>query len=170
MKAATRPEERVLSVKAPSGGRNDPRRDAEPGPRVVYARPPVLLATVVERAEDGWRVRIGTQEQIAGTHDAVDPALIDDAIGTGAPVVIDNGTEPRIAGVLLTSRPLTIDRDGSVLAKVKRLVVEAEEEALFKTSRAFVQVTAREVELYGVRVAARARDVVKLLGAMVKLN
>lgn len=147
-----------------------PSREPDAPPRVVYARPPVLLATVVGREETGWRVRLGDQERTVGSHDSVDPALLEEALSRGATVVIDNGTEPKIAGVLMTSRALTIDREGSVVAKVQRMEVDASEEMLLKTPRTFLQLTVRDVELYGVRISTRAREVVKILGSMVKLN
>ena len=147
-----------------------PAREPEPSPRVVYARPPVLLATVVGRQGDGWLIRIGDQERTVGCHVSIDPALLEEAAANGATVVIDNGTDVKIAGVLMTGRALTIDREGAVVAKVKRMEVAAEEEMLLKTPRTFIQLTVRDVELFGVRISTRAREVVKILGSMVKLN
>lgn len=141
------------------------------GARVVYAALPFLLARVQRREGDRCRVTTADGRAFeAGIDTAVDPALVDEAATTGARVIVEMGESPTIAGVLLVSRPLSIGRDRRVDAEVESFTVSARESATLKTSSAFVQVKAREVELYGEKVLARARNLVKLAAAMIRLN
>ena len=131
----------------------------------------VALGVVEERAGDGsWRVRVGAGVVAAGCDATVDPALVEDAMRTGARVVLDMAAGPMIAGVLLTAKPVTIDREGVLSVEVKRFVVSAAEEALIKTQAAFVQVKGNEVETFGYRVVSRARELLKVLGRNVRIN
>ena len=53
---------------------------------------------------------------------------------------------------------------------MKALEIDAEEQVLFKVPGAFFRAKAREVEVYGERVITRARNLAKILAAMIKLN
>jgi hypothetical protein len=141
--------------------------DEEPAPASLG------LAVVVGAAPDGrWRVRAGGADVVADADPAIDPALLREAIATGARVVLEvaPGVPPVIAGVLATARALTIDRSGAVEAEVRRLALTATEEALLRGPGAFVRLKIDEVELYGKRVVSRARELCRLLGRMVKIN
>lgn len=144
-----------------------PRR---PPPRVVHPEPAVQLGRVTGRAGALWRVAVGARERLLPLDPAVDPALLEEALASGARVVIDGAGAPCVAGVLLSARPLTIDRAGDVAASVRRLAVRVADEALLATPRAFVRVAGEEVELFGNRVLARAREVAKILGRLIALN
>jgi hypothetical protein len=145
-----------------------------PHPQDVPAPQPALgLAVVLAPESDGrWRVCAGGAELIATADAAIDPALLREAIATGARVVLEtpDGGAAVIAGVLATARALTIDRTGAVEAEVRRLALTATEEALLRGPGAFVRLKLDEVEMYGRRVVSRARDLYRVLGRMVKIN
>jgi hypothetical protein len=138
--------------------------------RLVYTQAPVLLGRLVERVEGGWVVDLGAVRREMACDESVDPALLDEAHETGARVLIDASAAPAIVGVVATRRGLSLDRDGRVSAKVKALEISAEEQVLLKVPGAFIRAKAREVEVYGERVITRARDLAKILAAMIKLN
>jgi len=142
-------------------------------PEELPAPAALALGVVVAAAPDGrWRVRAGGAEVTAEADPAIDPALLAEAVASGARVVLETGAgaPPVIAGVLATSRALTIDRSGAVEATVRRLALTATEEALLRGPGAFVRLKVDEVELYGKRVVSRARELCRLLGRMVKIN
>lgn len=147
-------------------------REAELGEpaRLVYTHAPVLLGRLLERCETGWKVDLGAVQREVGVDDSVDPALLDEAHATGARVLVDASGTPAIVGVVATRRALTLDREGRVTAEVKSVELSAEEQVLFKIPGAFVRAKARQVEVYGERVITRARDLAKILAAMIKLN
>jgi len=123
------------------------------------------LATV--RPDDLAALVVGEAVRRAG----VDPALVEDARAQGARVLIDAaGSEALIVGVVLTARPVVIDREGDIRATARRIVLSASREVLAKTAAAFVQVKDDEVEVYGTRVITRAREVAKVLARMISLN
>lgn len=153
--AATEPEE-TADVEAPS--------------RLVYTHAPVLMGRLLERVGDGWRVDLGTLERDLPVDPSVDPALLDDACEHGSRVLVDATVEPTIVGVISTRRAITMDREGKVDAEVRSFRVSAEDEVLLRSPGAFVRAKARRVEVYGERVLTRARDVAKILAAMIKLN
>lgn len=147
------------------------RRMTAKAPRHAPAGHGVALGVVEGRAGDGhWRVRVGAELVTAACDPAVDPALVEDARGAGARVVLDLAGAPVIAGVLLTARPVTLGRDGSVSLEVRRFVVTAAEEAMLRTHAAFVQVKGADVESFGNRVVSRARELLKVLGRNVRIN
>jgi hypothetical protein len=130
----------------------------------------VLLATVVAEAATGWRVRIGSREQVLPLDASVDPALIREALEDGARVLVESSEAPVIVGVVQTSRALRVDRQGEVKAQVERFSLHARQGATLKTSSAFLRVKGAEVELYGRQVLTRAREVAKILARMISLN
>jgi hypothetical protein len=139
----------------------------------AHAQAALSLGVMVAAGPDGrWRVRAGGAELVAEADRAIDPALLREAIATGARVVLEAapGAPPVIAGVLATARALTIDRTGAVEAEVRRLALTATEEALLRGPGAFVRLKVDEVELYGKRVVSRARELCRILGRMVKIN
>ena len=75
-----------------------------------------------------------------------------------------------IVGALTTRRAVTFDRDGSVVVAARRFEVGATERIVLHTARAYVQVKAAEVEVYGHRVITRAREVARTLARLVSLN
>ncbi len=139
-------------------------------PRLVYTQAPVLLGRLVERCESGWVVDLGALRREVSVDESVDPALLDEASETGARVLVDATGAPAIVGVIATRRSLSLDREGRVSAKVKALEIDAEEQVLLKIPGAFFRAKAREVEVYGERVITRARNLAKILAAMIKLN
>lgn len=141
-----------------------------PRPRLVYTHAPVLLGRLVAPHADGWTVDLGSIVRVVARDESVDPALLEDALRLGARVLIDATAEPVIVGVIATQRAMTIDRDGRIEEKVRSFAVEAEESVLLKVPGAFLRAKERAVEVYGDRVLTRARDLVKILAAMVKLN
>ncbi|HJL19798.1 MAG TPA: hypothetical protein RMH99_29310 [Sandaracinaceae bacterium LLY-WYZ-13_1] len=146
------------------------REESEPAPRLVYTQAPVLLGRLLERLDGGrWRVDLGAVERALPVDEAVDPALLDEAAAQGARVLVD-GSAPSIVGVVATRRGLTIDREGRLRERLRSVELEASEQVLFKVPGAFVRAKAREVEVYGDRVLTRARDLAKVLAAMIKLN
>jgi len=138
--------------------------------KLVYTQAPVTLGRLVEPTDVGWRVAIGGAERELAVDECVDPALLEEAFVSGARVVIDNSEAPAIVGVIATQRALVVDRDGDVRAKVRNFVVDSREELLLKTRGAFIRARAAEVEVYGTRLIHRARDLAKIMGAMIKLN
>src|SRR5512132_3745990 len=106
-----------------------------PSPAALPDAAGLALAVVLaEEPEGRWRVRAGGTERVAAADPAVDPALLREAIGTGARVVLETPPdgEAIVAGVLATARALTIDRSGAVEATLRRLSLSATEEALLR--------------------------------------
>jgi len=130
----------------------------------------VLLATVLAEEATGWRVRIGAQEHVVALEASVDPALIREALAEGTRALVEAGPEPRVVGVVQTSRALRINRRGAVDATLERFEIHARQSATLKSAAAFVQVKGSEVELYGTRILTRAREVAKILARMINLN
>lgn len=130
----------------------------------------VLLSTVIAEEAPGWRVRIGTQEQVVALDPSVDPALVREALAEGARALVEARPAPVLVGVVQTSRALRVDRRGGVDATVERFQVHARQEATLKTAAAFLQVKGAELELYGERILTRARGVAKILARMINLN
>jgi hypothetical protein len=145
-------------------------RAKEPAPRVVYTQAPVILGVVLARESRGWRVRLGRTEQVMGVDPSVDPVLLAEAIVSSARVVIDTSEDPVIVGLLVTTRGLAFDRDGNVNASVRNFRVSSAEEVLLKTRASFLQLKEGDVEIYGHRLVSRARELVKILGRLIKLN
>lgn len=147
------------------------RRVTAKAPRAALAASAMTLGVIEARVgDDRWRVRAGRETFIAVCDPSVDPALLDEAVRTGARVVVDLADEPVIAGALSTSRAVTYDREGAVLIEARRFVVTAAEEALLRTRAAFVQVKGGDVESFGERVVSRARELLKVLGRNVRIN
>jgi len=130
----------------------------------------ILLATVLAREGERFRVRAGGRERLAARDAAVDPALLDEAIATGARVVLEDGVATTIVGALATARSVLIDREGRVRVAVERFEVTAGEEVLLRTGAAFVRVKGDEVELFARRVLARARELARVLARAIQLN
>lgn len=148
--------------------RTEKNREAEP--RLVYTQAPVLLGRIVERGERGWVVDLGPVRRELDADDGVDPALLEEAKEAGARVLVDASATPLIVGVVATRRALSIDADGRVAAKVRSIELSADEEIVFRIPGAFLRAKAREVEVYGERVLTRARNLAKIMAAMIKLN
>ncbi|HEX8699679.1 MAG TPA: hypothetical protein VF815_12625 [Myxococcaceae bacterium] len=146
----------------------EPQRQVRLAP--VPSLPPMSLGRLVAREGAEWRVRIGTVEHVLPVDASVDPALLEEALSTGARVVVDAVEAPVIAGLLATQRAVPVDREGRVNASVRSFTVTAQEKALLRVPGAFLQVTAAEVELYADRVLTRAREMAKILSTLIKLN
>jgi hypothetical protein len=137
----------------------------------VYTQAPLQLATVVGREGNDWRVRIGSRDRVVSLDPQVDPALIEAAAQSGARVVLDASDETvAIVGLLVTSRPLTLDRAGNLDAKVRSFRVTADDEITIKIPRAFIRLRGEQLETYGQQIVTRARGVLRLLGVAIKLN
>jgi len=141
----------------------------ERAPKLVYTQAPILLGRLITKEEGGFRVALGSVERVLAIDPAVDPALLDDAISSGARVIVDSETTS-IVGVVTTRRGVEIDRDDRVKARVRSFEIDAKEEVLLKVPGAFVRALGHEVEIYGDRVLTRARNMAKILAAMIKLN
>jgi hypothetical protein len=132
--------------------------------------PPALaLAEVVAREGDHFRIRCGVRERIARCHDSVDPAVVEEAISSGARVLVEWGSEPLIAGALATRKNVHLDRDGGLRLSVKEFEVTAEQ-ALIRTPSAFVSVKSDEVEIFGRRILSRARELARILARAIQLD
>lgn len=143
----------------------------EASARAGVAHATVALGVLVAPSQDGrWRVRVGGTEREAAVDASVDPALLDDAAAQGARVLLDAGEDLVIVGVVLTARPVSHARDGSVTVRAPRVVVEAASEALVKTPWSFLRLNQSEVEIAGVKVLTRAREVAKILARVISLN
>jgi hypothetical protein len=129
-----------------------------------------LVGRLVDQGADGWWVSLGGEARLVAADPSVDPALLAEAHAQRARVVVEDGPRPAIVGVLLTSRPIVIDRAGVVDVEVERFSVTARREAILKSATAFLRLSAVEAEVYGVRVIARARETAKILARMIALN
>jgi hypothetical protein len=151
---------------------SEPEPATKPDPSSALTSAPALpaglgLARVVAREGDGFRVRSGKVEVVVPCDPCVDPALVEEAIASGGRVVLEEGV---IVGTLATSRSLRIDRQGAVDAEVSRFAVRAQESALLKSQKAFLELKGSNIELYGHQVLTRARELARILGRMIKLN
>lgn len=131
---------------------------------------PLVLATVVAREGDSWRVRAGGAEALASVDASVDGALLEAARASGARVVLELGEAPLIVGTLQTARALTVGRDGDVDVAARAFTVTATEKVVMRVPGAFVMVSSGEVEVFANRVLTRAREVARTLAAMIKFN
>lgn len=131
----------------------------------------VALGVLVGRAEGArWRARIHGQERLVRADDAVDPALLEEAVASGARVLIEGGVDPCIVGAVMTSRPVVHGRDGSVHVRAPELTVEAERVVTLKTPWSFLRLNQSDAELYGQRVVVKAREVARLLARLISMN
>ncbi|MEM9194728.1 MAG: hypothetical protein AAGF12_36450 [Myxococcota bacterium] len=131
---------------------------------------PVAFARLEAKLPDGrYRCRMGGRDVDLPADAAVDPALLEEAIKTGARVLVD-AEEGIIAGLLQTQRAVTIDRDGVVDAQVEEFRVSSKRRTLLKAPGAFVDLKSHEVEVYANRVLTRAREAARILATMIKLN
>ena len=132
--------------------------------------PSLVLASVVAREGDSWRVKGGGAEALAGVDASVDAALIEAARTSGARVVLELSEAPVIVGTLQTARAVTVGRDGDVDVDARAFTVTATEKVVMRVPGAFVMVSSGEVEVFANRVLTRAREVAKTLAAMIKFN
>ncbi|MFK7989801.1 MAG: hypothetical protein AB8I08_27530 [Sandaracinaceae bacterium] len=139
-------------------------------PRLVYTQAPVVMGRLLEATASGWRVDLGAMQRELSVDPAVDPALLVESQVRGARVLVDTSGEPTIVGVVQTARAIVVDRDNRVEEQLDSVSLTATREILLRTPGAFVRAKGRQVELYGDRVLHRARDAVKILAAMIKLN
>lgn len=146
------------------------RSEPERRPKLVYTQAPVLLAKLIEPVGDEWRVDLGSVTRELPVDPSVDGKLLADAAARGARVIVDASSSPVIVGVIATQRSLLLDEEDRVSASVRAFRIDAAEEVLLKTPGAFLRAKARAVELYGDRVLTKARDLAKILAAMIKLN
>ncbi len=144
----------------------------EPAPRVVYTQAPVLLGVVQEldAARTRALVRVGALASWAEIDVSVDPLLLEAARERGSRVVLDtSGGAACIVGVLMTARTLEIDHKGNLEARVKKLVLHAEE-ALIQTPHSFLRLRERASEFFGDEVIVRGRLLTRIFGKTIKLN
>lgn len=156
----------VAKPSVDTGARQSAAREA----RVVYTQAPVLLGKLRGRTGDRFSVDLGGRPRALAADPSVDPALLAEALEKGSRVVIDNTQEPLIVGVVATSRTVEIDRKGDLIAKVRRLSLEVQRDALIKSPAAFLRIGTRDIELYAGQVLTRARGAARILAKMVKLN
>jgi hypothetical protein len=152
---------------APSAPEAVPVLRALPAARPRPSEPPPLaMALLLGRRDGAWLARVGGEERRLEADPSVDPALLDECLAHGVRVVVEGET---IVGALSTARAVAFDRKGNVELRARRFSVAADE-LLLKTAGAFLQVKLDEVEVFGRRVSARARELTQLLGRMIKLN
>jgi hypothetical protein len=137
-----------------------------PAAREAASPGSIRLARVAGREGDLFRVVLGRREQAVACDPSVDPALIEEAIASGARVVVEEDT---IVGTLATTRSIPVDRQGAVQISVTRFEVTARE-ALLKTGSAFVSIKNDEVEIFGRRILSRARELARVLARAIQLN
>ena len=137
-----------------------------PAAREAASPGSLRLARVAGREGDLFRVVLGRREQVVACDPSVDPALIEEAIASGARVVVEEDT---IVGTLATARSIPVDRQGAVQISVTRFEVTARE-ALLKTGSAFVSIKNDEVEIFGRRILSRARELARVLARAIQLN
>ncbi len=144
----------------------------ERGPsNVVFLRPTISLGRRLTRSGGEWRAQVAGAEVVVDRDPSVDESLLEEARESGAVVVLEGTTDRlTVVGVLMTSRALTIDAEGSVRASVNRFEIDARERVLLKTSRAFLEVAPEQVEVYARRVVTKARDVARTIAALIELN
>lgn len=138
--------------------------------RVVYTHAPVLFGVLLDGDGKTWRVRVGANERMLEAADDVDPALLREVAERQGRVLVDAGPPALIAGVLQTTRTVSIDRNGDVDAKVNRFQIHAREEAVLRTNDAYARVRDSDVQLAGRKLVLRAREIAKILGRMIALN
>ena len=147
------------------------RHGSKPTASVVYTAPPLALAKVVGESDEGvFRVSVHGAECDARLDASVDPAVVREAMEQAARVVVEAGPEPVIVGTLVTARALTIDREGNVAAEVERIDLHVSREATIRTDQSFIRIRPRLVEQYATEVRVRARNLVQMLGALIRLN
>ena len=152
--------------------RAEAQSEARPAgtPGVVSIQASVLLGTLLAKEGEGWLTRFGGTARVLRADTCVDPALLDDALRRGVRVLVEQGGETSIAGVVATQRSLVIDRDGCVDAEVERFEVSARQEVLLKTPGAFLRARRRDIEVFGDKVLTRGRELAKIIAAMIELN
>jgi uncharacterized membrane protein len=157
----------ILPIRRP-----DPEPEEAPAAPAAAPVAGVTLAVLVGESDGRFRARLAGAEREVAVDASVDPELLREAIRSGARVVLDASGEgpPVVVGALATARALTIDRTGAVEAKLRRFALTASDEALLAAAGAFVRLKRDDVELYGKRVVSRARELVRVLGRMVKIN
>ena len=139
--------------------------------RVVYSQAPVQLGRLVSLEDSADAVvEIGGAAVQCEIDPSVDPALLQESLRTKARVLIENGNKPLVVGVVATQRSLNIDRDGRVIADLTTLSVRVKEEVVLRTREAFLRVKGREVESYAGEIITRARDTVRVLVALIRMN
>ena len=154
---------RKVRLEAVPGGAPVPEARPEPAAGIQLAR-------VVARDGEHFRVQVAGGERIVGCDPSVDPALVQEAIASGACVVLDGAGDLAIVGALATARAVPIDRQGCVRVEVERFEVTAEDTALLRTGSAFLRVKGDEVEVFGRRVVTRARELARILARAIQLN
>jgi hypothetical protein len=132
--------------------------------------PGLRLARVLGRLGDRFSVELEGVPTAVSCDASVDPALVEEALSTGARVVVEVAEVALIVGALVTARPVCVRRDGTLRVTVRRFEVAAEEGALLRSREAFLRVREGEVEVFGRRVLTRARELVRLLGRAIQLN
>ena len=139
--------------------------------RIVYTQAPVQLGRLVSLGDSGGAVvEVGGAPIQCDIDPSVDPALLEEALRTKARLLLENGNKPLVVGVVATQRSLSIDREGRVSADLTALSVKVKEEVVLRTREAFLRVKGREVESYAGEIITRARDTVRLLGALIRMN
>lgn len=143
-----------------------PEPESQPVPK-LEAGSGMALATVLGREGERFRVKLGRREALVLCDPAVDPELVVELAATRGRVVLEEGV---IVGALATARVLQIDREGVVEAHLKRVALTVEQAAVVATSSSFLRLQGAEIELHGREILARARELVRILGRMIKLD
>jgi len=118
-----------------------------------------------------WRVRVGLKETVARVDPSLDLALLEDLSSQQGNVVLHGPAEsPTILGALTTHRPIHLDDRGDLHVSARRIVLDAADRVLARVPGAFMEVKGEEVEIYANRVVTRARELAKMLAAMIKIN
>ncbi|MCA9608451.1 MAG: hypothetical protein KC619_22760 [Myxococcales bacterium] len=148
---------------------DDAEPPKEPAARVVYALPPISMGVVTSRSGRVATVAIGPHTCDVEIDPSVDTPLVDEALADGRRVIIDPATNT-LCGVLQTRRSLSIDAHGAVTAELSRLDVSVREQAVVRSRESLFSLDDDRVELYARETLLRARDVVRALATLIKLN
>ena len=140
------------------------------GPRLVYTEAPIQLGRLVRSTEQGWVVRVGGTEMNAAPDNGVDHLLLQQCLERNSPVLIESGHPPLIVGALATQRTLEIDPQGRVEAHVDSFAIHAQKELMLRAASSFLRLRGGEIESFAGEVVTRARNTVRILGALIRMN
>jgi hypothetical protein len=134
---------------------------------------PGLHAGTVELGSGGvYRVRTlaGARHQ-AALGDHVEPALVEECLRTGRPVLLAEGAAgPFIVGAIQTTRTIAHEPDGSLEISAKDLRLRADRAIVVETGEAVMRLErAGLVRIDGDKMVIDTSSIVKILAACVEL-
>ena len=139
-------------------------------PRLIYTEAPIQLGRLVRCAENDWVVSVGGSEVHASPDASVDRQLLEQCLERNTPVLLESGHPPLIVGALATQRTLEIDPHGRVEAHVVSFAVHAQKELMLRAASSFLRLRGGQIESFAGEVITRARNTVRILGALIRMN